>query len=73
MKSNLNTTQRGVSLVELMAVLVIVGTLFGAALPAFESARARHHLEGAAAQLRTELQYARSSAEIGRASCRERV
>lgn len=56
------SSQRGLSLIEAVVVLAVVALSLGAALPSFESVRARRHLEGAAAQLETELQYARSSA-----------
>jgi type IV fimbrial biogenesis protein FimT len=54
--------QAGFTFVDAAVTLGVVSVALGAALPSFEKARARHHLEGAAAQLETELQYARSSA-----------
>ncbi len=54
--------QRGVTLVESLIVLAITVVILSVALPSFESARARRHLDGMAAQLETELQFARSLA-----------
>lgn len=53
---------RGITLVEMAATLAIVSIVAGAAVPAFEQARERRHLEGAAAQFETDLQFARSEA-----------
>ncbi|MCW5610856.1 MAG: GspH/FimT family protein [Rubrivivax sp.] len=54
--------QRGVTLVESLIVLAVAAVALGAAIPGFESARERRHLEGAAAQLETDLHFARSLA-----------
>lgn len=54
--------QAGVTLVDAAVTLAITSVALGAALPNFDAIRARRHIEGAAAQLETELQYARSSA-----------
>ena len=54
--------QRGVTLIESLVVMVITAVILSVALPSFESARARRHLDGMAAQLETELQFARSLA-----------
>ncbi|MBX3636666.1 MAG: GspH/FimT family pseudopilin [Rubrivivax sp.] len=54
--------QRGVTLVESLIVLAVAAVTLGAAVPGFESARERRHLEGAAAQLETDLHFARSLA-----------
>lgn len=53
---------RGITLVEMAATLAVVSILAGAAVPAFEQARERRHVEGAAAQFETDLQFARSEA-----------
>lgn len=54
--------QRGLSLVELLIPLAVAGVLLGTALPSLQGAIQRRHLEGAAAQLETDLQLARSAA-----------
>lgn len=61
-KFNTARNQQGLTLVEAAITLAVVCVLAGSALPGLESARARRHLEGAAAQLETELQHARFSA-----------
>ena len=62
MKHHQQHQQRGVTLVESLVVMVITAVVLSVALPSFESARARRHLDGMAAQLETELQFARSLA-----------
>jgi type IV fimbrial biogenesis protein FimT len=54
--------QGGVTLVESLIALAVSAIVLGAAIPGFESARERRHLEGAAAQLETDLHFARSLA-----------
>jgi type IV fimbrial biogenesis protein FimT len=54
--------QRGVSTVEAAIALAIVLVSAGASLPGFLQMAERHRLEGAAAQLETQLQFARASA-----------
>ena len=54
--------QRGVSLVDSLIALCITAVALGTALPEFNKARERHHLEGAAAQLETDIMYTRSLA-----------
>ena len=54
--------QRGVTLVEAAMVLGIVAVLAGTAAPSFGSLRATRTLDSAAAQLRTDIHLARSSA-----------
>ena len=54
--------QRGLSLVESTMALAVIAVTLGAALPTFTQARDRRHLEGAAAQLATDLRHARSLA-----------
>jgi len=54
--------QRGVSLVETMTALAIVGVTLGAGLPSLGGLAERQHLRGLAAQLETDLQHARSTA-----------
>lgn len=54
--------QRGVSLVESLIVLAVIAITLGSALPGFEQARERRHLDGAAAQLETDIMYTRSLA-----------
>lgn len=55
-------TQRGLTLVESAIGLAITAIVAATAVPSFESARERRHLEGAAAQFETDLQFARSAA-----------
>jgi type IV fimbrial biogenesis protein FimT len=54
--------QRGVSLIESLIALAVVVVSIGTAMPSFKSALERRHLEGAAAQLETDIQHARSLA-----------
>jgi type IV fimbrial biogenesis protein FimT len=54
--------QRGLTLVETAVGLAITAIAVSAAIPGFENARERRHLEGAAAQFETDLQFARSAA-----------
>lgn len=62
MKRNLSIAQRGVSLIEHVVTLSIISTVVGTVAPAFSQARDRHSLRGAAGELETEIQWARSSA-----------
>jgi type IV fimbrial biogenesis protein FimT len=62
--------QHGVSLVESMIVVAIGAVCVGAVVPSFEQARGRLHLEGASAQLQTDMQYARSLAVLHNRSTR---
>lgn len=54
--------QRGVSLVETMVVCTVTAVTLGVGLPGFGALAERKRLESAAAQIETELQYARSLA-----------
>jgi type IV fimbrial biogenesis protein FimT len=54
--------QSGFTLIEACIALAISAILLGAALPSLKQARERRHLEGAAAQLRTDIAHARSLA-----------
>ena len=54
--------QRGVTMLESMIAVAVTAVALGAALPGFEQARERRHLEGAAAQLETDIMYTRSLA-----------
>ncbi len=56
------TPARGLTLVELLASLAVTAVALGAVLPDFGGLVQRQRLEGAAAQLETELQFARSEA-----------
>ncbi len=62
MKPSLFRRQTGVSLVDQMLTLGIVSVALGLALPNFNSLRERRSLEGAAGQLESELQHAKSLA-----------
>ncbi len=54
--------QRGITLIESAAVLAIATILVGSAAPMLDETRARWQVEGAAALLETQLQFARSEA-----------
>jgi len=54
--------QRGVTLVETGVVASIVAVITGIAVPSFDGAIQRRHLEGAAAQLETDIHYTRMMA-----------
>jgi type IV fimbrial biogenesis protein FimT len=60
----MNTSQRGWTLVEGLISLSVTAIALGAAVPGFDAARERRHLDGAAAQLETDLQLARSLAVL---------
>lgn len=51
--------QRGVTLLESLAALAVMAVLVGTAVPGFEAARERRHLDGVAAQLETDIHHAR--------------
>jgi len=53
---------RGLTLLEALVALAVVLIVLGSALPHFGRAAERRHLEGAAAQLATDIQHARSLA-----------
>jgi type IV fimbrial biogenesis protein FimT len=53
---------RGVTLVEAAVALAVTAILVGLAIPSFEQARQRRHLEGAAQLFETDVQHARSLA-----------
>lgn len=53
---------RGASLIECLIVTAVTAVLVGAAAPGFQDSRARRHVEGAAAQLETDIQFTRSLA-----------
>lgn len=55
-------TQAGISLVEILTVVTIAAILLGMAIPSFTQSTARKRIEGAAAELATDLQYAKSQA-----------
>jgi type IV fimbrial biogenesis protein FimT len=57
-----NRRQRGVTLIESCIVLAISTTAIGVVAPGLEQMCQRRHLEGASAQLETDLQLARSLA-----------
>ena len=54
--------QQGVSLIESMIVLFVLSIVVGTALPSFQSMRQRADLAGVAAQLETDVQFARGQA-----------
>jgi type IV fimbrial biogenesis protein FimT len=56
--------QHGWTLVEALISLSVTAIALGAAVPGFDAARERRHLDGAAAQLETDLQMARSLAVL---------
>lgn len=55
-------TQRGLTLVELAAVLAVIGVLAGAVMPSWQGFLDRRALAGASARLGADLQYLRSAA-----------
>jgi type IV fimbrial biogenesis protein FimT len=55
-------TQRGMTLVECAMALSMAAVLTGLAAPSFSTALQRRHLEGAAAQLATDIHYTRTLA-----------
>jgi len=62
MSPNRPNRQRGLTLVEGCVTLAVATLIVGAAVPSFERAVERRHIEGTAAQLETDLQQARSLA-----------
>ena len=58
----LRRRQTGLTLVECAITTTIMAIVAGMALPSFGTARERRHIEGAAAQLETDIQLARSLA-----------
>ena len=54
--------KRGLTLLESLVVLAILGVLLGTAMPHFGKATERRHLEGTAAQLATDIKFTRSLA-----------
>lgn len=61
-RSGQRRTQRGLTLIECVVTLAIIVITLGAAIPSFTEARERRQLEGAAAQLATDIRHARSLA-----------
>ncbi len=66
----LRRSQAGVTLVETTTVSAVVAVLAGLAAPSFDSSIQRRHLEGAAAQLETDIHHARMLAVARNASLR---
>ena len=56
------TAQHGVSLIEAMSVLCVVSLAIGTAIPSLGSLRQKADLAGAAAQVETDVQFARGQA-----------
>ena len=54
--------QRGVTVLESLMAVTVSAVALGSVLPGFEQARERRHLEGAAAQLETDIMHTRSLA-----------
>lgn len=73
MKIASHKAQRGVSLVELMAVVAIAGIVAGSLIPSLSDAIARRRLDVAVAELRTGVQLARSEAVARNQSVRLKV
>lgn len=61
-RSGVQHRQQGVTLIESLIVTIVTAITAGIAVPSFEQARERRHLEGTAAQVRNDLQYARGLA-----------
>lgn len=57
-----SAAQRGITLIETLSTLVVLAMALGSALPNFEPLRQRAELLGLAAQVETDLQFARSEA-----------
>lgn len=74
MKSALPSSRRqlGFTLIESLIGLAVTGVVVGAVLPNFGTAVERRHLEGAAAQLETDILYTRSQAVAVNESLRMR-
>ena len=62
MNTQRSTRQQGFTLVEAGVTLAVAALLVGAVAPSFQRSVERRHVEGIAAQLETDLQYARSLA-----------
>lgn len=54
--------EAGLSLVEALIGVAVAAVLLGTALPGFDAARERRHIEGTAAQIETDIAYTRSLA-----------
>jgi len=65
--------QRGVTTLEAMLAVTITAITLGSALPGLDDLRQRRHLDGSAAQLETDIQYARSAAVAQNRTLRLRV
>jgi type IV fimbrial biogenesis protein FimT len=59
---NPRSQQRGLSLVEMSATLAVAAILAGTAMPSLQDSNKKRALQGTAAQLATDLQFARSEA-----------
>jgi type IV fimbrial biogenesis protein FimT len=72
MHAQLDTARRqtGFSLVESLIGVAVTSLVLGAGLPGFETVREKRHLEGASAQLETDIHLARSEAVLRHASLR---
>lgn len=66
----IRSRQRGLTLVEALMTTAVLAVTTGTALPSLTSMAQRHRLEGATAQLETEMQYARSLAVTDRRAVR---
>jgi len=64
---------RGLTLVESLAAIAPLAVTLGSVLPGLQQARERRHLEGAAAQLATDIRHARSLAVSQAAPVRFKV
>lgn len=60
----MKTSQGGWTLIEALVSLCVTAVALGAAVPGFDAARERRHLDGVAAQLETDLQLARSASVL---------
>ena len=68
-----HSTQRGMSLIESLICMAVLAVTMGSVLPAFQESRQMRLLEGAAAQMATDLRHARSLAVAHRAPVRMSV
>jgi type IV fimbrial biogenesis protein FimT len=69
-RSVTNGRQRGTSITEILMVLAVAAISLGAAVPEFQQSRLQRHLDGAAAQLETDIHLARSRAVAERRTLR---
>jgi type IV fimbrial biogenesis protein FimT len=65
-----HSSQRGITLIETTITLLVAMVALGSAVPSLKEARLKRHLDGAAAQLATDLRHARGLAVAQRQNVR---